>query len=966
MVERLRPRRRGSRLRAVLIFAVAAALFSISAVVAFYTDFLWFKEVGFSGVFWKIFSTKMILGAAFGVVFFLFALVNLLLVVRLMPSGRLGGPKEDPMQRYRLALAPYLKWIAAASSAFLALLFGLGVAPEWQKVLLYLNSVSFKRVDPVFKRDISFFVFKLPMYQVLYQWLFSTLIVVTIAVAAAHYLAGGIRPQAAFDRVSPQVKAHLSVLIGLIALVRAWGYRLDQFRLVYSTRGNVTGASYTDINAQLPALKLMVVISILGAILFLVNIRFKGWALPLAALGLWVLVSVLAGAAFPFIVQRFRVEPAQIEKERAFIGRNISATRAAYRLDAMKVQEYPAKLEISKQTLDSNPQTIDNIRLFDPDILKTAYKSLAEFKTYYEFKDVDVDRYTINGAQRQVMLSARELTLANFLDAKDKSWVTSHLFYTHGFGVVASPTNEVSSEGNPNFFVQGIPPKATSPELKIDKGGIYYGERISDYSVVKTKQRELDYDEQDRRLTTIYGGKGGIPLSGLVRRAALAWRFKDVNLLISGSLKSDSRIMYLQRVRDRLTTAAPFLSFDGDPYPVIAGGRIVWMADGYTTTDMYPYSERLDFGSRTPAKDLDGAPSVEGRQNYIRNSVKATVDAYDGTIKLYVWDQTDPLIKSWRKAFPALFKDGATMPSELKKHVRYPEDLFRIQTFIYSRYHLTDPVDFFTQNNRWVIPKDPNQGEGAPAGQTEEVQPYYVLMKLPGAASENYFQILPMNPKDKPNMVAYIAANSDPERYGELNDFRFPKTTTVFGVGQIHARINSDPNFSREKTLLGQAGSKLLFGDLLVIPVQESILYVQPVFLQADVNAIPELKFVALATGDRVVLGKTLSEALNLLVQKLGEPSLAPVPGTPPAAGTPQPAGVKSLEQVLKEALDHEAKAEEAARTGDWATYGAEQQALKQVLQSASGGQPTSTATAVPGGAAPSPAGSPSPLRKAS
>ncbi|MGI8426145.1 MAG: UPF0182 family membrane protein [Actinomycetota bacterium] len=934
--------RRGSRWRGALIAILTVGFFSISTVVAFYTDLLWFEEVGFKQVFTKVFATKLLVAGIFGLAFFVFTLANLLVVGRLMPDRHILASVEDPLQRYRQLMLPYFRWISIGGSAFLALVFAGGLAPQWDRFLLFTNATNFGRTDPVFGRDIGFFVFRLPMLQVAYGWIFSSLVIITLVTAGAHYLTGGIRPQATVGRVTPQVKAHLSVLIGLIALVRAWGYRLDQFQLLYSTRGDVTGASYTDINAELPALKLLVIISIIGAILFLVNIRFKGWALPLTAVGLWFLVSVLAAGVFPFVIQRLRVEPAQIQKERKFIQKNIQATRTAYALDGIDVKEYPAKTEVTKQQFDENPQTIDNIRLFDPELLKTAYRSLEEFQTYYEFNDVDVDRYRIGGQQRQVMISARELDLTNLETA---AWVTNKISFTHGYGVVVSPTNEAGPEGQPKFLAQGIPSRSDSPALKIKQGGIYYGERIFDYSLVRTKEQELDYDEQSGKRYTRYAGKGGVALKNPVRRAALAWRFRNVNLAISGLAQPDTKILFRRRIKERLTAAAPFLSFDGDPYPVITDGRIVWMVDAYTTSNMYPYSERLDFSSRTQA--TDGSVSFAGTNNYIRNSVKATVDAYDGSIKFYVWDKKDPIIQAWRKAFPVLFNDAGDMPPSLREHIRYPEDLFRIQSFTYARYHLTDPVDFFTRKNLWVIPKDASRqklgdlSDVTPANQGEEVQPYYVQMKLPGAKSENFSLILPMNPKGKPNMVAYLAANSDPATYGEITDFRFPKTKTIFGVGQIHARINADPAFSRERTLLGTAGSNLQFGDLLVIPLGDAILYVQPIFLQADNNAIPELKFVALASGEKVVLGKSLPEAIQRLVGNAA-------PGTPVqppdgAAPTPQPGS--SASSLAAQALDHLTKADAAARAGDWATYGNELAAAKQALQ---GAAPEATPTPTP------------------
>jgi len=919
-----RPSRVGGRLRGVGIIVAIGLVISISTIVGFYTDFLWFKEVQFEQVFWKTFSSKVLLALGFGVAFFILMLVNLLIVRRLMPVFIRVGEGPDPLEPVRAAITSFFRPLALAISAFLALLFGAGVSGEWQRVLLAMNAVDFGSIDPVFSRDIGFYIFRLPMLKFIYGWAFSTLVVVLIATVAAHYLTGGIRPQSSVERVTSQVKAHLSVLMGLLALLRAWGYRLNQYDLLYSTRGDVIGASYTDINAELPALKLLVIISVIAGILFLVNLRFRGWALPLVGVGLWIAVATLAAGVYPFLVQRFRVEPAQFQKEEPFIARNIKGTRAAYGLDSVTVREHAVQSDIDAKTLQDNAETVEDIRLQDPRILKVAYKQLQEIRPYYEFDDVDVDRYKIGDGQRQVMLSVRELSLASL---EDPSWQNNHLFYTHGYGAVASPTNKTTASGQPEFLLKNIPPETSVPELKIEQGGIYFGERNREYSLVGTKQLELDYELQDQNSLTSYKGKGGVQASSPLRRLAFAWRFRNVNLLISGLIQPETKIIYNRQIRDRLQKAAPFISFDADPYAVIADGRIVWLIDGYTTSAMYPYAQRTDFESRTLSEQV-GGPSVEGTGNYIRNSVKATVDAYDGTVRLYAWDEKDPILRAWRGAFPDLFTDKSQMPDVIRDHVRYPEDLFRIQSEVYARYHVTDGRTFFTRLDRWVIPRDPNFGESAAVGgaQRDEIQPYYVLMKLPGATKEEYVLILPFNPRGKPNMVSYLAAKSDPDEYGSLVDFRFPRTRQITGVGQIHSQINQTQEISRDISLLDQRGSNVAFGNLLVIPLGDSILYVQPVFLQAESNAIPELEFVILATQDRIVRGATLEEALALLTGGQG------VPTTPKTDGG---SATTDKGQLVKEALQHLQAAEDAARKGDWATYGREQELAKKSLEQA-------------------------------
>lgn len=940
MVIRMPASNNSRRVRVGFLVLFFVLLISISTAVSLYTDLLWFKEVGFQQVFWKVLSSRAILVGSFGLVFFVLCLVNLLVVGRAAPSYRIPtGDQDDPFERFREAFIPFPRWIPVAISAFLGLLFSLRLAPLWDRFVLAMNAVPFDAVDPIFKKDIGFFMFRLPMYQLVYSWLFSALVVVILLVTAAYYLTGAIRPQAAIDRVSPQVKVHLSVLIGLAALLRAWGYRINQYELVYSQRGTVGGASFTDINAELPALKLLVAISIISAVLFLVNIRFRGWTLPTIGVGLWLLTSILAAGLFPFVVQRFRVEPAELQKERPFIDRNIKATRSAFGLQDMKVQEFPIEPGLSPESVAENQTTLNNVRLWDPQTLMSAFRQLQEIRTYYKFQDVDVDRYNLKPERRQLMLALRELDVDSL---QNRSWLNDHLVYTHGYGAVASPTNESTGEGGPELFLRDIPPVSQAPELKLDKPGIYFGEGPATYSVINTEQRELDYTAPEGNKTTVYDGKAGVRLEHLFRRLAFAWRFRDVNLAISGLIDGDSRVIFNRDIRERVRKAAPFLELDGDPYAVISEGRIKWILDAYTVSNMYPYAESVNLAERTNIRGgiNAGEPSILGNENYVRNSVKVTIDAYDGTISMYVWDEEDPLIQAWGKAFPSLFLEKDEMPADLQAHVRYPEDLFRIQAYVYQRYHMTNPTDFYQREDEWVIPENPMRGTGTQAAPTSELEPYYVLMRLPDTDKEEYVMILPMNPRNRPNMVSLLAAKSDQGEFGQLADFRFPKGVQTGGVGQILSRINANEEISRTITLLEQSGSDVILGNLLVIPVGKSILYSQPLFLQASTNAIPELKYVILATNEEVKMAPTLDQALQALLEDA--PTVITEPGTPaappPSPGPPAPApspGTETRDELLQQASDALNAADAAARNGDWATYGSQLQRARDALQRA-------------------------------
>jgi uncharacterized membrane protein (UPF0182 family) len=952
------------RRRVLLIIAgvVAGLLLAFTALSGFFVDVLWFREVGFSDVFWSILRTKVLLGIAFGLAFFVLLYANLWIVRRITPRYRALTPEQEVIERYRMQFEPYIRWLLPLFALVIAVFVGIGVTGQWQTYLLWRNGsgLTFGNPEPLFDRDPSFYVFSLPWLKFMQGWLFSALVGVTLLTALAHYLWGGIRPQAPAigEKVSPQVKAHLSVLLGLIMLTKAWGYYLGQFDLLTSTRGVVVGASYTDVNAQLPALRILVFIAIACAILFLVNIRLRGWALPVIAVGLLALVSIIAGAAYPAFVQRFRVDPQEFQREQPFIVDNIEATRRAFQLDGVTTQARPLGDAVTADDIQGNAATISNIRLWRPDVLRDNFTSLQRFRSYYEFNDVDVDRYEVNGQRRVLMFSAREVSQSGIPEG-GQTWQNVHLVYTHGFGAVTSQVNTATSEGQPIFTVRDIPPVG-QPEFEGNGQRVYYGEGAegdAGFVVADTGAQELDYQgtatDDQAQVDFTYDGDGGIPVGGLFQRALFAWRFRDVNLLISGLIEGDSRIMIYRDITERVPKAAPFLRFDTDPYAAIVEGRLVWIWDAYTLTDQYPYSDFVELSESTtlPTTSQEAAPHLAGEANYLRNSVKVVVDGYDGSIRYYVTDPNDPIIQAWDGAFPELFTDIDEAPTELLEHFRYPENLFQVQAAQYTNYHVIDPDVFYGKQDFWALPDDPTVPE------EQVMRPYYVLMRLPGEEEESFVLILPFTPLARQNMVAWMAAKSDPgQDYGQLISFQFPAGVNVDGPTQVFSRINQDARFSAERTLLGQGGSSVEFGDFLVIPLEDSLLYVQPVYVRSNQpNAIPELRRVVVVNGSRIGLGATLTEALD---DSVGG---AVAPPTPPDGEEPPPEGSveEQIQALLDEAAQHFAAADAALREGDLATYQTEieaaQQATAQAQELIAGLFGVGTATT------PSPSPSPSP-----
>ncbi len=941
-----RPRRRWP---VIAISGGVGALIVLGGLSGFYTNLLWFREdAKLSSVFWGVFWSKAVLIAVFGAVFFALLYANLLIVKRFAPRYRLFSPEQEVVDRFKGQIDPYMNWLLPGVSLLFAAFAALGVTGLWERFLLWRHGgeVAFGQIDPLFGRDLGFYVFKLPFQHFVQSWLFSSLVVITIVTAVAYYLWGGIRFQAIGEKVTPTVKAHLSVLLGIIVLVKAWGYRLGQFDLLTSERGVVTGASYTDVKAQLPALRILVPIAIVCAVLFLVNIRFRGWALPAIGIGLLGLTSIIAGGAYPAFVQNFQVKPQELQRESEYIDRNLEFTNRAYGLDGIKTSPFQVDEDLTAQEVQDNPATISNIRLWDPLTLQRGFRQLQQIKPYYTFDDVDVDRYTLeNGQRRVVMVSGREIQQSG-VPAANQSWQNLHLFYTHGYGYVASRVDRVTSEGQPDFVVKDIPPASVpSEDFEVTEPPgprIYFGEHDDEeFVVARTGQEEFDRPEgtgQGEDATVVYEGDGGVEVGGFFRKLALAWRFRDVNLLISGLIKPDSKIMYHRTIRDRVEKVAPFLKFDHDPYMAVVDGRLTWIWDAYTHSNEYPYSQRLE---------LQNVSDLEGEVNYLRNSVKVTIDAYDGTLRFYVIDPTDPVIQAWQAAFPDLFTPDEEVSPNLREHFRYPEDLFKIQAAQYAQYHVQSATDFYSGRDFWALPQDPDPTKT----NAETLDPYYVLMRLPGEEQEEFVLFIPFTPNDRPNMIAWFAAKSDPEGYGELTAFDFQAGQSIDGPKQVFQRINADTEVSRERTLLGQSGSNVLFGNLLTIPIENSFLYVQPMYIEASSSsdqqgAIPELKRVILVHGETVTIAETLQEALEASFGEGGE--------EPP----PEEPGVdQTIQELLQEALQHFRNAEQALRDGDLAEYQTELAAARAAVEEAaqrsaeaSGEEPAPTPTASPSG----------------
>lgn len=913
--------------RAILLvpLCIIAILVILWALSRFYTSYLWFQEVGYTTVFWTRIWAPVVVAVVAGVVFFVVFYTNIWIARRLLPKVRSAGGGAGEV--YELVDTGtrrgrrFFLGIAILLSVFVAL----GYAGSWERIWLYFRRVEFGFEAPVFTRDAGFFVFSLPVARTLLIFVMLCFFFSFLAVLAIYASHRAIWIEGRSIKAAPHVKAHLSVIFAVAILGKAVDYFLGVWGLAYSERGTTFGPSYTDVNVQIPVLRFLAIVAVIAAILFLINIRLRGWRLPAIALGLLFVTWLFAGQVYPALVQQFRVSPTEIEKETPYIANNIKATRWAFGLDDVEIVPFPANTNLDLQAIRANAATIENIRLWDPGPALRTYKQIQEIRSYYSFTDVDVDRYVIDDMYRQVLLAGREFDSSK-LTAQAQTWVNQHLTYTHGYGVVVSPVSEATEQGLPRLFVRDIPP-VSDTSLDITRPELYYGELGSSFVLVRTTAKEFDYPMGDTNVFTEYEGTGGVDIGSFVRQVMFSFRYGSIKLLTSDYLRDDSRIIFRRSLEERVKTIAPFLDYDGDPYIVIRDdGSLVWVWDAYTTTADFPNATRFDTG-----------------MNYIRNSVKVVVDAYNGDVTFYQIDPNDALAGAWGRMFPGLLTPGTELPEDIQRHLRYPEGLFTVQAEMLSTYHMTEPQIFYNKEDVWEMATEMYAGEEI------LVRPYYLMMILPGETEEEFVLLQPFSPRGKKNMISWMAARMDGDRYGDLLVITFPKDKLVFGPSQIEARISNEPEISAQITLWDQAGSEVIRGNLLVIPVEDSLVYVEPLYLQAEQSSIPELTRVIVAYGDVVVMRPDLRSALEAVFEESPGGPVTTTPGGPTttvpggSTTTTLPGGTTTTTVPgglptdraglldLAEQLYEEARA--AQRADDWATYGLKIRLLGQVIE---------------------------------
>ena len=977
----------GRAARAGARFGLGAVIIAILALVVLFgvgldlwTDALWYTSVGVDSVFWTRLTATLGLFGGAGLLAAVVLFANLWLARRISPPpgegdtgslrsffdrlnetaaragesqrgrpgspfgdgrGASGGPRTVVFEAGDLPdLTPLAGVALGAIAIFTALVIGASVGGDWQTVLLWAHRVPFSPdtasavTDPIFGRDIGFFLFELPFLR-LVQGLFNGLVVAALLLSLAQYLVAASRGGLVF---STPVRVHLAVLAGLFLLSVAFGYQLDKFELVYSTRGVATGVSFTDQNAQFFAFDLLTVISGIAAAL-LVGGAFTRMLWPLGfTIAVWFLASLIIGRLYPEAIQRFTVEPNQYAQEERYIGNNIAMTRLAYGLGSWSERPFRGDQVLTEDDIEREADTFRSARLWDYRPLRDTLDQLQTVRRYYNFTDVDTDRYTIDGLERQVMLSARELALEG--NPAAVGWVNQRIVYTHGIGVTMVPVNEVASEGQPRLLIGNLPPVSTGSAPAVTQPRIYFGERDSSYVVVGARQQEFDYPtgESDTGgsvgTTTSWTGTSGIRLDNTMMRLLFALRFRDLDLLISDQVTRDSQLLFHRTLGDRLGRIAPFLRFDKDPYVVIdEAGRMIYIQDAYTVSNRFPHAQAFD------PTELEGT-GLGGPFNYIRNSVKITMDAYDGTMHFYMSDPDDPIVRAYAGVFPGLFEPIDAMPADLRAHLRVPEELFNVQTRVYGRYHVTDTQQFFRTDDVWTVP------QGQTSEQTLPSEAYYVVMRLPGESEVEFTLLQPMVPTGRPNMIAWIAARMDEPNYGSTVVYRFPADSTIFGPAQIEARIDQDAAISQQISLWNQSGSQVIRGNLIVVPLNDSLIYLQPVYLQSTGSAFPEFRRIVVASPRQVVWSDSLGDALRLLLAAESGAAPSPSPSPPPSpgpsaspgsGGSPSPTPSVDLPtdvpRLIEYANSHFELAQAALRDGDFARYGNEIKLVEAALQ---------------------------------
>ncbi|MEV7201431.1 UPF0182 family membrane protein [Streptomyces griseoluteus] len=936
---RIRAGRPSRRVRTLLVtLGVLAALgMAFTMFAGFWTDWLWYRSVHYSSVFTTTLWTKIGLFFVFGLLMALAVGFNIWLAHRMRPPLSAMSMEQQSLDRYRMGIAPYKTWLLLAVTALVGLIAGASAAGQWRVWLMWVNGVPFHQKDPQFHRDVSFYAFDLPWYRFLLAFGFATAILSLIAAALTHYLYGGLRVTSPGSRASAAATGHLSVLLGVFVSLKAVAYWLDRYGLAvkssdFRATGNWTGLRYVDANAYLPAKNILFFIAVICALLFFATLWRRTWQLPVIGFGLMVLSAVLIGGLYPAIVQKFQVQPNEQAKEAPYVQKNLKATREAYGIDHTQVSEYSGRAATDDRTKlrDQVGQTA-SIRIMDPNVVSPTFQQLQQIRNYYGFPtNLDVDRYpTKDGKEQDTVLGLRELNLNGI---PKNNWINDHFRYTHGYGVVAAKGTESDDKGRPVFTEKNLPSRGDLGEYQQQ---VYYGEKTTTYSIVGGPQKEIDYSDDEGEKTTSYQGKSGVNLDNPLNRAAYAVAFNEPQILYSGAIGEGSRILYNRTPKDRVESVAPWLTIDGDAYPAVVDGRIQWIVDAYTTSNGYPYASRTTLGdttadSLTATNNSRAVVAQQNQVNYIRNSVKATVDAYTGDVKLYQWDSADPVLKTWMKAFPHTVKPRSDISPELMAHLRYPQDLFKVQRELLTRYHVTNAQTFLSGSEVWQVPDDPSNDS------RDSVPPYYLSMKMPDQKQQVFSLTTTFTPNGRDNLSAFMAVDSDPRAsdYGKIRILKLPTSTTVDGPKQVQSQFNSEPSIAETISLLSRGHSQVEYGNLLTVPLDGGLLYAEPVYVRGGTLKYPLLRKVLVTYEGRTAFEDTLDQALDKVFGVKGS--------KPPESGTTEPP--TSTNPTVRQALQDAQKAydagQEALKSGpDWDAYAKAQKDLQDALRKAEDAQ---------------------------
>ncbi|MER5528287.1 UPF0182 family protein [Streptomyces sp. NPDC002677] len=970
---RMRAGRPSRRVRTLLmtlgVLAVLGMAFTMFA--GFWTDWLWYRSVHYSSVFTTTLWTKIGLFFVFGLLMAAAVGFNIWLAHRLRPPLSAMSMEQQSLDRYRMGIAPYKKWLLFAVTALVGLIAGASAAGQWRTWLMWVNGVPFHQKDPQFHLDVSFYAFDLPWYRFLLGFGFATAILSLIAAALTHYLYGGLRVTSPGARATGAATGHLSVLLGFFVALKAVAYWLDRYGLAvkssdFKATDNWTGLRYVDANAYLPAKTILFCIAVICALLFFATLWRRTWQLPVIGFGLMVLSAILIGGLYPAIVQKFQVQPNEQAKEAPYVQKNLKATREAYGIDDTQVTEYTGKSTTTGKTkLRDDVDATASIRIMDPNIVSPTFQQLQQMRNYYAFPtNLDVDRYTKDGKVQDTVIGLRELNLAGI---PKNNWINDHFRYTHGYGVVAAKGTEADNQGQPVFTESDLPSQG---DLGTYQQRVYYGEKTNTYSIVGGPQKEIDYSDDNGEKLTSYQGKSGVSLSSPINRAAYAMAFNEPQILYSGAIGKGSRILYNRTPKERVEAVAPWLTIDGDAYPAIVDGRIQWIVDAYTTSNGYPYASRTTLGdttadSLTANNNSRAVVAQQNQVNYIRNSVKATVDAYTGDVKLYQWDTEDPVLKTWMKAFPGTVQPKSAISQDLMNHLRYPQDLFKVQRELLTRYHVTDAQTFLTGSEVWQVPDDPSNKSG------DAVPPYYLSMKMPDQSAQTFSLSTTFTPNGRDNLSAFMSVDSEAgsKDYGKIRILKLPTSTTVDGPKQVQSKFNSEQEIAAAIKLLKGGDSEVEYGNLLTVPLDGGLLYAEPVYVRGAGVKYPLLRKVLVTYQGRTEFENTLDEALNKVFGSNGSDTGSSDTGssdngttTPPASGNP------TVQQALNDAQKAFEAGQEALKKGDWTAYGKAQDELQDALSRAEAAQSKAdkTGSGTSSGSTPKPGTSAKPSASAS